>query len=179
MKTLRQRASELRAKGIHVPRSPALGFISDSDIDAHNSAVTTLTAEVNAVADKPREERPPGVASFRLTRWTPYVMKWNAWVADHTGTLSRFADDEFAALRVEYGQLRQEWLTELQQKTTTPEASPGSSTETPEEGKGTRVTPGLLDTIFGGKLPELPAYAGPAAGAAGLLALLLLLRSLK
>lgn len=105
-------------------------FISDSDINNHDTLVTSLTAEVNSAASSERQADPLGsgvprpLSNFQATRWTPYVMKWRSWVQEHTGTLSRFDDAEFASLRTEYNNLRQEW-TQLGQQTHTPAASPG------------------------------------------------------
>jgi len=119
-----------------------IGFISDTDIDLHNAAVATLTAEVNqAVATSP-----VGDLLKRITfqnRWTAYVVRWNEWVVDHTGFLHRWSDDAFDVLRLEYEGLRQEWIASGQTTKappSTPGTPPGGSTTPGDIGKAVGQT---------------------------------------
>lgn len=101
-----------------------VGAVSEEEMNGLNEAITTLTAEVNAAVDRTADSpKKVELRGFQLTRWTPFVMRWNAWFSSHATFPSRlFVDPEFAAFRAEYGQLREEWIG-LGQSTNAPSAS--------------------------------------------------------
>lgn len=92
----------------------AVGAVSEDEMSGLNEAIILLTDEVNRGASRARQEDAPDAAaltSFQGGRWTPFVMRWNVFFQDHGTFISRlFIDPEFAAFKLEYDQLRQEWL---------------------------------------------------------------------
>jgi hypothetical protein len=117
-------ALNARVQSLRPPRTPQqFPFVADSDIDAHNAAVTQLNADIEDSATKGDDDGP--IFIFWEREWKPYVAEWKQWVEEHTGTLSRFDDAGFARLRMRYEDLRVKWL-KMGQQTNAPSQGPGT-----------------------------------------------------
>jgi len=105
-----------------------VGFVGDVDIDRMNDAIEQLNADVNTTVSSSKLEPGPLLGSLVMfqANMVDFITRWRVWVGEHTGTLSRFADDEFAGFKIEYTQRRKAWEN-LGQETSAPTMGPGSS----------------------------------------------------
>lgn len=112
---------------MHLATLGDLAGIDEDDLEQLNSAVVTMTNDVNATASVARQSHAPNATDLTVFqgRWTIFVGKWNVFFVEHQTFLSRqFDDPEFAALKLEYEQKRDEW-TALGQSSRAPVKGPG------------------------------------------------------
>lgn len=108
------------------------GLITQEELEQLNQAVGQMTRDVNDKASAARQANAPNagaLSTFQNTRWTPFVMRWNAWYISHQSLASRLlvGDAPFHGFRQEYNTLRDEWTESLKQQTSAPAAKPTPS----------------------------------------------------
>lgn len=122
-------------------RRPLVGslYVSAGEKNELDKAIQTMTAEINTIADLARKQNTPdavALTKFQGERWTPFVMQWNAWLADEAGTIVTLDTGKFTALKTTYNQLRAEWITQLGKVTAAPpiEQDKGDAVDAAEKG---------------------------------------------